>query len=291
MKKIITHGGSFQTDEVFAVAALRMLFGNLPVVRTREEAEMQNPEDVVVDVGGIYDPSRNRFDHHQKEGAGTRANGIPYSSFGLVWKEYGEKIAGSAEVARRTDETLTVFIDAVDCGVDTYSLLANKIEPCMLHSVVSSFEPSWKHEDTTPGFMQAVEFAKGFLERKITKTKDLIEGEILARESYTHAPDKRVVVMDHIYPWHDVLSAYPEPLYAVYPERGGNKWRLKAVRSHKDSFANRKDLPAAWGGLRDADLAAVSGVSDAVFCHRGLFTAGAKSKEGAIALAKLAADA
>ncbi|MEK7088001.1 MAG: MYG1 family protein, partial [Patescibacteria group bacterium] len=40
--------------------------------------------------------------------------------------------------------------------------------------------------------------------------------------------------------------------------------------------------------LRDAKLAEVTGVPDAVFAHRNRFMAVARSKEGAIALAKLA---
>jgi len=291
MKRIVTHSGGFQTDEVFAVAALQLLFGDLPVVRTREEAEMQNPEDFVVDVGGMYDPARNRYDHHQKEGAGKRANDVPYSSFGLVWKEYGVQLAGSPEVAQRIDESLVVFIDAVDSGVDTYSLSSKGIGLYLLHNVIASYEPSWKEVDTTPGFMEAVSFAKGILKREIAKTRDLIEGEKKAREAYESAADKRVVVMDGTYPWHDVLGAAPEVLYVVYPERDGTKWRLKAVRSLGDSFENRKDLPSSWGGLRDAEFAEASGVPDALFCHRGLFTAGAGSREGAIALAKIAAEA
>ena len=51
---------------------------------------------------------------------------------------------------------------------------------------------------------------------------------------------------------------------------------------------NRRDLPEGWAGLRDKELARVTGVSDAVFAHRNRFMAVAKSKEGAIALAKLA---
>jgi uncharacterized UPF0160 family protein len=40
--------------------------------------------------------------------------------------------------------------------------------------------------------------------------------------------------------------------------------------------------------LKDEELQKISGVSDATFCHRGLFLAGAKSKEGAIKLAEIA---
>jgi uncharacterized UPF0160 family protein len=40
--------------------------------------------------------------------------------------------------------------------------------------------------------------------------------------------------------------------------------------------------------LRGAELAAVCGVQDAVFCHNGRFIAGAGSLQGALRMAELA---
>jgi uncharacterized UPF0160 family protein len=48
------------------------------------------------------------------------------------------------------------------------------------------------------------------------------------------------------------------------------------------------DLPERWAGLRDAELAAVSGVADSVFCHLKVFIGGARSFEGAVQMAGLA---
>jgi uncharacterized UPF0160 family protein len=63
---------------------------------------------------------------------------------------------------------------------------------------------------------------------------------------------------------------------------------IHAVPVSAESFDARADLPASWAGLRDADLAAVTGVPDATFCHNGRFIAAAKSYEGIRALARLA---
>ncbi len=52
--------------------------------------------------------------------------------------------------------------------------------------------------------------------------------------------------------------------------------------------AARLGLPERWAGLRDAELAAVSGVADSVFCHLNLFIGGARSFEGAVQMAALA---
>ena len=114
---IVTHNGNFHADDIFAVATLTLVFGeeNVSVIRTRDPNIIQGA-DYVVDVGGIYDESKNRFDHHQKGRAGERDNTIPYASFGLVWKKYGEELSGSLEVAEKIDQILVQWIDAQDNG-------------------------------------------------------------------------------------------------------------------------------------------------------------------------------
>jgi len=69
---------------------------------------------------------------------------------------------------------------------------------------------------------------------------------------------------------------------------GRGQFQLKTVPIDVGSFDSRMDLPASWSGLRDAELAAVTGVADSVFCHLNLFIAGARSFEGAVRLAELA---
>jgi uncharacterized UPF0160 family protein len=53
----------------------------------------------------------------------------------------------------------------------------------------------------------------------------------------------------------------------------------------------KKSFPEEWGGLEKDKLSEISNVSDATFCHRGLFLAGATTKEGAIRLAEIALNA
>ena len=88
-----------------------------------------------------------------------------------------------------------------------------------------------------------------------------------------------------------MLTKYPEPLYVVGPDTQSKNWKADAIRRDPPLFKARKDFPKSWAGKRDRDLAKVSGVSDATFCHNKLFLAVAASKEGAIALAKAAASA
>lgn len=292
MKKIVTHSGNFHTDEVFACAVLSILNdGAVEIARSRDP-EVWATGDYVVDEGGVYDETINRFDHHQIGGAGERENGIPYSSIGLVWKTYGEKLTGSAYAARIIDERLVQPIDAGDNGIETFSIISG-VAPVLIHDAISAFRPAWNENRTEDeGFFDAFEMAKKILTREIIRVCAEEEGKRLAEEAYAQSEDKRIVVLDGHYPWYEALGSKPEPLYVVKPDRGdGGKWKVETVRSDVHAFKNRKDLPTSWAGKRDQELAEVTGVPDALFCHNKLFIAVAGSKEGALTLAHKAVEA
>jgi uncharacterized UPF0160 family protein len=78
----------------------------------------------------------------------------------------------------------------------------------------------------------------------------------------------------------------PEALYVIYPKRQG--FGLEAVPRALGTFDNRRDLPAAWAGLDGPELAALTGVGDALFCHAKRFLTVARSREGIERLAELA---
>lgn len=92
---------SFHLDEVLAVTLLLSLskFKDGSVLRTRDEEKLGKC-DVLVDVGGVYDPENNRFDHHQREFNEKFpmkcSNGeepcTKMSSAGLVYKHFGRQI-------------------------------------------------------------------------------------------------------------------------------------------------------------------------------------------------------
>lgn len=65
-KSIGTHNGAFHADEAFACALLKGLpaFASHAIVRTRD-ASILDECDIVVDVGGVYEHAKRRYDHHQ----------------------------------------------------------------------------------------------------------------------------------------------------------------------------------------------------------------------------------
>jgi uncharacterized UPF0160 family protein len=72
-KIIVTHNGKYHPDEVFACATLLVMLERNGlkgmIIRTRDESFIEKA-DFVCDIGNVYDASRQRFDHHQPEGAG-----------------------------------------------------------------------------------------------------------------------------------------------------------------------------------------------------------------------------
>jgi uncharacterized UPF0160 family protein len=294
MTKIIaTHHGKFHADDVCAVSALALLIdGPIEVIRTRD-TELLAKADFVVDVGGVFDEKKNCFDHHQEEGAGERENGIPYAAFGLVWKTYGEKLCGSLEVAKIIDKDMVSYIDATDNGFGVFFTKFENINVYGFDSLVNAFVSTWKEEDRDldVAFAELVRFTKALLAREIMRVRAKVEAKDFVEKAYENAEDKRIIVLDGQYPACDFLSRHPEPLYFIRPRIIDNKWSLETVRDDSRSFVNRKDLPKAWSAKKDAEFAEISGVPDAVFCHKNLFLAVANSKDGAIALAKKAIEA
>ena len=285
---VVVHDGKFHCDDIFSVATLQLVFGDLKIVRTRD-ASIIEKADFVADVGGISDPQLNRFDHHQKGGAGFHVNGIPYASFGQVWKKFGTQLCGSQAVADKIEESLVCAIDADDNGVPLVTYIGNA-EPRSLQSFFYAYRPSWKEDQKmfNTNFLKLVVVAADFLKREIIKTKDLLEASVAVHLAYENSSDKKVVILEKNYPYNDELQKYPEPIFVVSLRPNGS-WGVNTISSDsKHNFELRKKLPESWAGLRDDDMAKASGVSDAIFCHNGRFLAVAKSKEGALALAQKA---
>ncbi len=291
-KKIITHNGSFHADDVFAVATILLAFPKekFQIVRTRDEERVNNG-DFVVDVGRVYDENILRFDHHQEGGAGKRGNTIPYASFGLVWKKFGEKICGKNQ-ADKIDKGLVSFVDAGDNGVD---LVEEKtgVSNYSISNLVSVFNSTSLEKDVDDKtFLELVEFAKKIIKREIAVAEEFVVGEKKIVEAYKNADDKRVIILDTQIDkviLNDVLQRFPEVLFVIHPyHKIGSA--LRTVRKNPSSFESRKDLPKAWAGKTDLELQKITGVSDALFCHNARFVANAKTKEGALALAKIALE-
>ncbi|MDO7597843.1 MAG: MYG1 family protein [Pseudomonadota bacterium] len=283
-KMIATHNGNFHADDVFSIAALKNIFPSFKLIRTRD-LELIGKADIVIDVGGEYDPEAGRFDHHQRGGAGGRENGIPYSSFGLIWQKYGLEICrGNQDIANAVDAGLVSTIDAIDCGhVEGVS------QGISLSQTISMFNPTWQEDSHFDScFDEAVEFASRVLTRFIASANGGISAKAIVAKAIDNAEDPRVIVLEKYTPWKRTVHSLSEAaLYVVYPSQTG-QWRIQTVPVEPGSFEDRKSLPKQWAGLSDDALKEVTGIDDAMFCHNGLFIAGAESFESTMKMAAMA---
>ncbi|MCI0619752.1 MYG1 family protein [Candidatus Wolfebacteria bacterium] len=296
--KIVTHSSGFHTDDVFAVATLLLLLGdeNCEVIRSRDK-EVIESADYVVDVGFVHNPERNRFDHHQEGKAGERDNGIPYASFGLVWKKFGVDVVGSRTLADAIDQWLVQPIDAFDNGVDLAKLARIDVRPFLIQNVVEAFHPGWReNRDMREAFSDAVMWAKVVLQREIVYQNTVLEMQAYAEETYQQSKDKRLIIFEGKRELsRDIvigaLLKHSEPLYFMRYRGSDGNWSVECVRNDVFNFdTNRKPLPREWAGKNKEELATVTGVSDAYFCHNNCFLCVARSREGAFKLAQLALE-
>jgi len=294
-KILVTHNGTFHADDLFATAVFSILYnGNIKVIRTRDPKIIESA-DIVYDTGGVYDASLNRFDHHQMGGAGLRPNGIPYASFGLVWKTYGEQICGSKEVSEKIDEKIAQHIDAIDNGVDFTNPIYGGSVPYGPDVVFMNNKPTWKEEnkDLDTIFNEQTKKVKEFLLREIEVTKSDTEAINIMVEAYKKSENKKIVIIDNDFPrylYQDTMSRFPEPIYLVFPSGHSNMWKVEAISKAPNTMENRKLFPESWRGYLDEDpkLKEITGVPEVIFCHKSGFLIVAHTKEAAIALAQKA---
>jgi uncharacterized UPF0160 family protein len=313
---IATHSGSFHADDVFGVGVLMGVFPSHTLVRTRHD-ELIDAADFAVDVGGSWDPAKGRFDHHQRgfngarpahPVAGEQANGVGYASAGLVWSAHGAAyvaaLAGGlgdaldpkavAETVRSIDASLVQYLDIVDTG-------QGNVAPGIfgLSALIAQLNTNWMEEAGLTAlakaqlqeqrFLEAIAITRKFLDRAIIKKISQLRSLDIVRGAPRLLGGKVLHLHEGGMPWtHVVVDEMPEVVFVIYPDSDGEQYQVKTVPAELGSFVARLDLPKSWAGLRDQELAAVTGVPDSVFCHLNLFIGGARSLEGAIRLAELA---
>jgi uncharacterized UPF0160 family protein len=218
-KKIIgTHSEVFHCDEVHGVMMLQNFtkeFKNGKIIRSRN-SDVLKTADIVIDVGGEYDPSKNLFDHHQRgfEEYYDPENGfgkVKLSASGLVFKHFGPEIVTNAleyifdeeksldlKFKRNLNETQIKelcyllyekyfeHLDADDNGQNAYpkniSPLYRNNATSISHRIGRLNTPWWEtatSEKQDQMFLEALKVAK---EEFLDKVKFIYMKEILCRD-------------------------------------------------------------------------------------------------------------
>lgn len=293
---IVTHSGGFHADELLSSVILRRLFPQARILRTRDAALISPaPDRVIYDVGRDYDPARLIFDHHQKSPP-LRDDGQPYSSFGLIWRQFGRDYLRASDVpARDVDAIHTAFdadfvlpIDLVDNGALSP---AGPLADLSLPSLMESLKPVF--DDQTPGaddraFDRALVIARAFVEAAIARKAAKLRAEAVVMDAIAAAGDSPILELPMGMPFRAAIdkAGADHLLFVVHPR--DTDWIVTGIRRDPEGFALRADLPAAWAGLTDAAFEAASGVPGARFCHIARFIAVAADRQAALQMAALA---
>ena len=278
---VVIHDGPFHADEIVACAQLVYvgLVTRKEIHRSRDP-DMIRRYQFVVDVGGIYDETLFQFDHHQSSYTGE------LSAAGMVAKFLYHEGFYDEPAYHFLKKALLDHVDAFDNGRVSTEVLNTPT----FSEVVENFVPIMEQasrEEMDKAFFAAFDFAYGHFDRLFERYKYRQRCKEVIRQVMEQSQE--VLVFDDQMPWLEnffELGGVNHPgKYIVMPVPNG--WKLRVIpKTYEERMGARRDLPAAWGGLIDAEFQRVSGIDGAKFCHKGLFIAIFATKEGAIAGAK-----
>ncbi|GFR60693.1 UPF0160 protein MYG1, mitochondrial [Elysia marginata] len=277
MPKIGTHNGSFHCDEVLACFLLKRLnqYKDAEIIRTRDPSLLATT-DIVVDVGGVFDPSIHRYDHHQRtfnESMNSLNPSLPWttklSSAGLVYFHFGRTIvAQMLGLSEEDSVTKTIYdkvyenfiqeIDGIDNGIDQFDGEPRYRISTNLSSRVAGLNPKWNEKDVK----EMTQFLKAM---------EMVGAEFTDRINYYKTS------------WLPARQVVEE---AVKGRFDNGQWRIQCVPVSLGSFENRLSIKEEWRGLRDEELVTKSGIPGCVFVHAGGFIGGNKTYDGALEMAR-----
>ncbi|XP_035858205.1 UPF0160 protein MYG1, mitochondrial [Sander lucioperca] len=318
-KTIGTHNGTFHCDEVLACFFLRQLpeYKDAKIIRTRDPAQLAEC-DIVVDVGGEFDPKKHRYDHHQRTFAESFHSLCPekpwvtkLSSAGLVYVHFGHQLLTQLTQLKEGDRELEVLydklyenfveeVDAVDNGISQCDGEARYSISTMLSARVGHLNPRWnsKSQDTEEGFRKALKMVgEEFLDRLEYYQSSWLPARAVVEEAvkgrHQVDPSGEVVMFSQGgCPWKEHLFALEKELkveapikFVLYPDQNG-QWRVQCVPAGLNTFQNRLSLLEEWRGVRDEALSELSGIKGCIFVHAGGFIGGNKNQEGALEMAR-----
>ncbi|VDM07654.1 unnamed protein product [Wuchereria bancrofti] len=292
MPKIGTHDGNFHCDEVFAIFLLKSLpeYNNYEVVRSRDK-DVLSLCNIVVDVGGEYNHTAMKYDHHQRDFAHTMNTlGVmnfhtKLSSAGLIYAHFGKNVISALlglqhdsiidVLFKKIYETFVESIDAIDNGIAQFDgkprfMMAIKLVDKEFNELLTYLHKSWLP-------------ARSHIINAVTHRYDVDKsGQIFCLEGGGM-------------PWKDHFFLIEEQfhlknddiIYVIYEDNVNSQWRVQAIPvNERQPFENRLPLPEAWRGLRDAELTKVADIPGCIFVHPSGFIGGNKSMQGVIEMAR-----
>ena len=283
----ITHNGTMHADEVFATAFLSLYFGNFKVARVSEVPKDISTKTIIYDIG------KGRFDHHQTD-ARIRDNGIKYSSFGLLFEEYGLnylknlKLKNTKAIYNYLVKDFIEAIDAIDNGIFPEIKAIYKIKT--VSDVIKIFNPSYGSNDKEDEqFIKAVSLAESILTEELKNVIGKVEAGVKVKKilNKTKGP---ILILDEYLPYEETILTSlsgKKILFAIYPSNRGG-YGIKTIPISTTDKTSRVYFPKEWGGLTNDALEKVTGIKGSLFCHTNRFLMTASDLDTAKKLAELA---
>lgn len=296
-KTVVTHNGLFHADEGFGVAFLSLLLGSdsVRVVRTRNLAEIEQA-DIALDVGGIYDNNKFRYDHHQREFTDVHeGTSVKLAACGLIWKNFGTCVITKLHPELDTEQVMTLWqsvdeticrpVDMQDNGQNNFKIEGAEAQALTISMMVSSFNQQDIYSPAQDeAFLRVVkilkEYVLNFLRAGANKLQLLKEAE----EAVKAQLGSKVLVLDKFLPYREVvLKANAEEGgqfdLVTYPAKG--QWNIQTVPvddTAENFYSQRVSLPQRLWGLTGPDASKETlGGSALVFCHKTGFLAAVKA--------------
>ena len=274
----ITHSGTMHADEVFATAFLHLYKKEIKVFRTNSLKNDDNQQDCI-----IYDIGRGKYDHHQID-AEKRENQIPYSSIGLLWREFGKDFLEKnnypeiEQMHETIDKDLIEGIDADDNGV--FPKIDSTFKVKTIPSIIKMFNPSFESsENESDQFLKAVKLAEMIFKEELS----YIKGKILAEKKvleYLNTYDEKnnYFILEEYLPYEETLlknEKYNKIEFVAFPSNRGG-FAIKTVPKSFQDHNPRKAFPESWAGLENEELEIASNIKGLRFCHSGRFIVNCK---------------
>lgn len=263
--KGFTHGGTFHADDVFSTALLKILNPDIEITRGFEVPENFD--------GIVYDIGLGKFDHHQLDNE-IRKNGIPYASFGKLWREFGTMLF-SQEQCNLFDISFIHSLDNAD----------NTGEKDSLSMIISNMNPLWDDTRTEDEcFKEAVNFAIYILNIQFDKikAKERANSEVLKK---IKEMKDGILILDKYMPYQEQAIKNKNVKFVIYPSKRGG-YNIQVIPKTFHTQEGRIPFPDEWLGASKETLDTY--VKGMFFCHKANFLASADTLENAIKVAKTA---
>jgi len=229
--KIITHDGTFHSDEIFCIGLL-MAFEqkegqSIQIVRSRDEEFLEeyqaNSEVFILDIGGNYSVTNRNFDHHQDDSYFADKAAVR-----LVHDYLIEVNKLNASLGNHLWENLIKLINKWDLG-EEQKFVNYYHRP--LPSLISSYNRTT--EDVSEENIQ--------FEKALRFGLEIIQNEIFSYNQYQDAKrtflqhrniNSHTVIFETFNPKHaSFLKQYKNIRFFIYPYKGN--WAVGAVNSKK----------------------------------------------------------